>query len=355
MKKLSDVVDYDKTHLEKREKLRNLLEAEEEALLEELAAKRVLEECNYCTEQTNRFASYNEEMEAAKLQECLKALEREKIAKGMKCTRTDNIELRETHKMQMYEKKCIEMEEQERENMWHQVLLNDVRRKEQIERQEASRKYQEMLQRRRTYDEQIAISNRERKDTLNEEREKEKARLEKIRMKMEQDYYDDMTRRREKQMANKANYMEGHKLKVQRQWQEKCRERELDNNTIRTALDALSTERLRKRNAILNWRKEEKIFADYFNIERKAAEELEKESDNVLMEWMLREASKAEETNKQEETKRRIRKENAIEEYQKHIDELKLKAENERRVRTEKMRRVSASARKEIQRKLDCT
>jgi hypothetical protein len=47
----------------------------------------------------------------------------------MQCMREDEIRLRQMQKLQIYEKKCMEQEEEDRENMWHQILLNDVRRK----------------------------------------------------------------------------------------------------------------------------------------------------------------------------------------------------------------------------------
>lgn len=47
----------------------------------------------------------------------------------MQCTKEDEKRLREVQKMQMMEKRFLEQEEEHRDNMWHQVLLDDVRRK----------------------------------------------------------------------------------------------------------------------------------------------------------------------------------------------------------------------------------
>lgn len=47
----------------------------------------------------------------------------------MKCTKIDKIKLREMQKMQMEERKQIEQNNAEVDELWHQVLLNDVRMK----------------------------------------------------------------------------------------------------------------------------------------------------------------------------------------------------------------------------------
>lgn len=48
----------------------------------------------------------------------------------------------------------------------------------------------EMRERRRAYDEQISSANRERRETLQKEREQENRRLDKLKQKMEEDYYN---------------------------------------------------------------------------------------------------------------------------------------------------------------------
>lgn len=47
----------------------------------------------------------------------------------MRCTREDEIRLKELQKLQMEERKYIEMEEQDRDMLWHQVLMDDFNRK----------------------------------------------------------------------------------------------------------------------------------------------------------------------------------------------------------------------------------
>ncbi|KAI8423792.1 hypothetical protein MSG28_012806, partial [Choristoneura fumiferana] len=127
-KTLADVVGYDAVHLQKREKLKLLLEQEEEELTQELATKQAMEECVYCTEKDSKIKTHKEEVE---------------------------------------------------------------KEKEQYERDQERRRQQEMLERRLAYDEQIASANRKRRETLREEREKENRRLERMRKKMEQDHYED--------------------------------------------------------------------------------------------------------------------------------------------------------------------
>lgn len=47
----------------------------------------------------------------------------------MMCNKSDEIRLRMLQKAQMEEKRYIQMEEENRERMWHQVLIEDVSRK----------------------------------------------------------------------------------------------------------------------------------------------------------------------------------------------------------------------------------
>lgn len=47
-------------------------------------------------------------------------------------------------------------------------------------------------------------------------------------------------------MANKQHFIEGHQDKMSRLKQERMRERELDNNTIKIALEELRKEKERK-------------------------------------------------------------------------------------------------------------
>lgn len=45
---------------------------------------------------------------------------------------------------------------------------------------------------------------------------------------------------------NKANYIEGHEMKMSRLMREKIRDRRIDDGTIKVALEELRKERLRK-------------------------------------------------------------------------------------------------------------
>lgn len=50
----------------------------------------------------------------------------------MRCTKADERRLKELQRMQMEEKRCIEREEEDREMMWHHVLMDDYNRKVSI-------------------------------------------------------------------------------------------------------------------------------------------------------------------------------------------------------------------------------
>lgn len=55
---------------------------------------------------------------------------------------------------------------------------------------EAERRHQEMLERRKCYDDQIKSANLKRQQILQEEREKENRRLAMMKKKMEQDHFE---------------------------------------------------------------------------------------------------------------------------------------------------------------------
>ncbi|XP_028164799.1 trichohyalin-like [Ostrinia furnacalis] len=312
-----------------------------------------MEECGYCAEKKEKTKNYKEDLEKKKINECLKALEREKIAKGMQSTREDEKRLREVQKQQMMEKKLLELEEEDREYMWHQVLLDDVRRKEEHERIEADRRHQEMLDRRRAYDEQIASANRKRRQALREERERERRRLERMREKMDQDHYDAIKRKKDLQQTNKKNFIEGHDLKLARLREDKQREWELDNHTIQVALEQLRQERIKRRNQVLSMRLEKELGTETFYRERRIAEQLEEESEKIAEEWKREEENKTDEFLRHVENERRISKEKAIQEYQKHLQNLKEDIEKTRLERSERMQRVSRTAHEELQRKME--
>ncbi|CAH0403433.1 unnamed protein product [Chilo suppressalis] len=321
--------------------------------IQEILTKEALKECSYCKEKEERIKKYYEETEKEKVEQCLRALEREKIARGIFGTREDEIRLREMQKLQMIEKQSIEQENENIEGMWHQILLNDVRRKQELERREAKRRHVEMLDRRKAYDEQIASANRRRQELLQEEREKERRRLEKMREKMERDHYEEIKKKREQQLMNKHNFIEGHKLKTLKKIEDRAAEREIDNNTIRTAMQELKEEKLRKKQEMLKWRREEEIFTENFNRERKIAEELDVEGDRVVQEWKQQEEQKADEFLRQVENEKNDNKNKAVQDYQRHLQKLKENMIKERIERAERMHQVSRTAYKELQRKME--
>ena len=52
-------------------------------------------------------------------------------------------------------------------------------------------------------------------------------------------------------MKNKMNFIEGHETKLQRLMSEKSRDREMDDNTIRIALQEIDRENRRKRDQMV--------------------------------------------------------------------------------------------------------
>lgn len=56
-----------------------------------------------------------------------------------------------------------------------------------------------------------------------------------------------ITKKKDQQKANKTNFIEGHQSKLSRLRNEKMKAREIDNATIRTALEELQLERERNR------------------------------------------------------------------------------------------------------------
>ncbi|XP_075985873.1 uncharacterized protein LOC142983000 [Anticarsia gemmatalis] len=330
-----------------------MLEEEEEAMAEELARRKALEECGYCKEKEAKVMKYLEEIESEKIRECQKALEREKIAKGMRCTREDEKRLKELQKLQMEERRRIEMEEQEVEMMWHQVLLDDCHRKEHFERMEARRRQQETQDRRRCYDEQIASANMKRQELIRQEREKENRKLEKMKKKMEQDHYEAIKKKKDQQMNNRKNFIEGHENKLQRLRNEKMKAREIDNGTIREALEDLRRERERSRIQMKNLQLEKQLCVDNFNRERRMASALEEEADKIADEWRQQEQEKNDEQKRQMERDKRACKEKAAQEYKRHIQTRNKELERAKQERNERMERVKRNAICELQRRID--
>ncbi|CAG4994995.1 unnamed protein product [Parnassius apollo] len=349
MKKLSDVVEYDNMHLQ-MQKLKLLLEQEEECLLQELMMKQSMAVCGYCQERERNVQKYDEEIKKEQMIECKKALEREKIAKGMQCTKLDEIQLRAMQKLQMEEKKYKEKKEEEMENMWHQILLDNVRKKEEREIREADRLRQEMLERRKAYDEQIASAKKERQETFKNERDEENKRLEKMKLKIEQEYYEAIKHKREQQMANRLNFIKGHEMKLSRLKNEKNQEREIDANYISVAEEALRKERQRKRNKIRALKQEESVFVDHYHLERKMAADLENETNNIIRECKTNAEKENDERTIQEEI---VKKMKALQNYKQYLDELKRQNNKERIERKEQMERVKKTAYLELQRRLN--
>ncbi|XP_073960782.1 uncharacterized protein [Choristoneura fumiferana] len=312
-----------------------------------------MEECVYCTEKDSKIKTHKEEVEKEKVRECLKALEKEKMAKGMMCTKADEIRLRMLQQAQMEEKRYIEMEEEERERMWHQVLIEDVRRKEQYERDQERRRQQEMLERRLAYDEQIASANRKRRETLREEREKENRRLERMRKKMEQDHYEALKRKKDQQMTNKFNFIEGHETKLLRLKNEKLRERQMDNNTIRIALNEIDRENQRKRDVMHRLQMDKQDCIENFIRDREIARALEEDRDNVVDQWMREKDKRTEQQLRRAEEEKRALKEKIAGEYRSHVVKMNSIMEQERQERGRKMQEVKRLAVNELQKRLD--
>ncbi|KAJ8708633.1 hypothetical protein PYW08_010015 [Mythimna loreyi] len=352
MKKMSDVVEYDLVHLQK-EKLKQLLEQEEEALIQELVTKQEMQECGYCAEKEKKHKGYLEEIEKEKIRECQKALEREKIAKGMRCTKEDVRQLKQLQKMQMEEKRFIEREEQHVDMMWHQVLMDDYNRKEHLEKLAAQRRQQETLERRRCYDEQIASANKKRQELIRQEREKENRKLEKMKKKMEQDHYEAIKKKKDQQELNRKNFIEGHEQKLARIRSEKMKAREIDNGTIRVALEELRKERERNRQQMKNLQLQKQICIENYNRERRMASAMQEEAEMIADEWQKEAHNKTDEHLRKVEQEQRECKEKAAQEYKRHIKTRNQELERAKQERSERMERVKRTALSELQRKIE--
>ncbi|CAK1589787.1 unnamed protein product [Parnassius mnemosyne] len=309
--------------------------------------------CAYCHERERNEKKYEEEIRKEQMMECKKALEREKIAKGMQCTRLDEIQLRAMQKLQMEEKKQIEQEAEEMENMWHHILLDNVIKKEERERREANRLRQEMLERRKAYDEQIANAKRERQEAFKNERDEENKRLEKMKLRIEQEYYDAIKHKREQQTANRLNFIKGHEMKLSRLKNEKNQEREIDANYIRVAKEGLKKERQKQKNKIRALKQEELVFVDHHNRERKVAADLENETNKIIQEYKTKAEKENDEHTIQEEIVKKIEREKALQNYKQYLEELNRQNKKERIERREQMERVKKTAYLELQRRLN--
>ncbi|OWR45778.1 hypothetical protein KGM_200048 [Danaus plexippus plexippus] len=352
MKRTADMVDYDKIHLEKREKLQHLLLREHEEFVQEQAERDAIRECGYC-ENKNRKEQYEEDLDKEKIRECLKALEREKIAKGMKSTKADEIFLREMQREQMIEKKRIQQSQEDVDMMWHQVLLEDVRIKEEQERLRIEKDKQEIIERRLAYDEQISSANRKRREVIQSEREIENRRLEKMKYRMEQDYYDAITRKKNQQMTNKMNYLEGFNMKMSRMKNDKEMEKQVDDRIINTALEELRREREQKIARMECLKMEKKLFVDHRSRERKIAENLEKETERIAFMLKQEKERDADDVTREIEVERRNNRYKASQEYKNYLEDLNIERERQRKERMETMARVKETAHKELTKKLE--
>ncbi|CAH2058285.1 unnamed protein product, partial [Iphiclides podalirius] len=303
-----------------------------------------MESCGYCKEREVKTQKSEDDLKKKTMIECKKALEREKISKGMQSTRMDEMELRAMQKLQMKEKKYMEKKSQEMEYLWHQ---------EEAERRELLRLKEEMRERRKSYDEQISSAKRERQETLKREREQENKRLEKMRQKMEQDYYNAFKRKREQQAANRSNYIEGHEMKLSRIELERNRERAVDVNCISAAVEELRRENQQKKDKMRALKQQEAIFMNYHQREKNMARVLEDEAHKMVQEWSTRLDKQYEERLRQEDATNKIKKEKALTEYRQHIENVNQQSMKERMERRQHIERVNRTAYSELERRLN--
>ncbi|KPJ03549.1 hypothetical protein RR46_01620 [Papilio xuthus] len=296
-----------------------LLQEEEQSLLQELLTMQSMKDCDYCKERENKLQKYEEEIEKEKVIACKRALEREKIANGMQYTRKDNIQMRAIQKLQMEEKKYMEIEAEKLDSIWHQVLINDIQTKEEKERKEEMRLKEEMRERRRAYDDQIYT----------------------------------IKQKREQQMTNRLNFIKGHELKILRLKNEKNRERKIDLNHIRIAEEELRKEKEDKMRQMRNLQQQSSIFVDYHYQERNMAAELEQQSEKILHKIKTNEDKRNEEHKKQKDEARKHKKEIALQEYRQHLENVNKQNIEAKLERKEQMKNVKKTAYCELQKKLN--
>ncbi|CAH4029708.1 unnamed protein product [Pieris brassicae] len=338
----------------RREKLRCLLGEEERQLASELLRRKQLEECKYCVARKSKLEQYEEELEHEKIMECQKAMEREKIyrAKGMQCRREDERQLRKMLKMQMQEKEYIASMNSEIDEMWHRVLLDDVKQKEERERLKAEHLKREMQDRRQAYDEQIASANRKARYALKMQREEENRITEKINKRMKDEYCDTIKKKKEQQSKNRMNYIEGHEQKMSELRNRTLEERSIDQRTIEVALKELCKERHKKMAEIQSFHREQQLCIENMEKERKYIKNLEFECDNMVGEWKT-ESERDNDTKIQMfEKEKRSKKEKSASEYRKYLKEKKIELENKRKERRNTKEDVNKAALREVELKL---
>ncbi|XP_045507130.1 trichohyalin-like, partial [Colias croceus] len=336
----------------RQNRLRDLLEREESELTNELIRKRQAEGCKYCTERKSKEEKYKEELEHEKIVKCQMALEREKIAYGIQSTKLDEHQLKAMQVMQIKEKKYIEDQQAEIDEMWHQVLLEDVRMKEEKERRDAERLKREMRERRLAYDEQISSANRKRQEILQQEREVENRRLDNMKKRMEEDYYDAIKRKNDQQLNNRMNYIKGHEMKMTRIKNEKSEERSIDSKAIMVALEDLRNERERKMAEIKSLQREKQVFVENVNRERRIAQNLNEESERLVRSWKEEKERESDIKALELERERQLVREKNAADYRKYIEQKNKEIENIKQERRELMRNVQNTAIRELNKKL---
>ncbi|XP_013164103.1 PREDICTED: trichohyalin-like [Papilio xuthus] len=159
--------------------------------------------------------------------------------------------------------------------------------------------------------------------------------------------------KREQQMTNRLNFIEGHELKILRLKNEKNREREIDLNHIRIAEEELRKEKEDKMRKMRNLQKQSTIFVDYHYQERNMAAELEQQSEKILHEIKTNEDKRNEEHKKQKDEARKHKKEIALQEYRQHLENVNKQNIEAKLERKEQMKNVKKTAYCELQKKLN--
>ncbi|XP_041972086.1 trichohyalin [Aricia agestis] len=353
LKKAFDVMEYDSVHLQKKEKLRKLLQEEQNEMMKELEFRESKKECGYCVKKTQEAIDREEEIEKEKVIECRKALEKEKIASGKYYTKADELTLRQSQRLQMQEKRNIEKEEKVIDLMWHDMLLQEVKMMKEKEDYDAEVSRQEMKQRRQAYDEQIASANRQRREIIENERENENRRLQKMKEIMENEYYMALKRKKRLAMENKKNFLEGHEMKINRLKHEKDIEKDIDLKCIEVSNEELRREKKNKLEKIRQLQNEKQIFVDNSRVEKSLLEKLSKETESVISEWKREEDNQIYKQLKKLEEENFRSKQEALTEYRRYIDARNKELEKKRQNRVECMEAVRRRALQELQRNMD--
>ncbi|CAF4770193.1 unnamed protein product [Pieris macdunnoughi] len=284
--------------------------------------------------------------------ECQRAMEREKMAKGMQCRREDEIQLRKMHKIQMQEKEYIASVNSEIDEMWHRVLLDDVKKKEERERLKAEHLKRGMQERRQAYDEQIASANTKTRYALKMERQEDNRITEKIKKRMEEEYFDTIKKKKEQQIKNRMNYIEGHEQKMSELRNRRLEERSIDQQTIEVALKELRKERDKKMAKIKSFQREQQLCIENMEKERKFIKNLEIECNKIVGEWKAESERENDTKTQMFEKEKRSNKEKYASEYRKYLKEKETEIENTRKERRKIKEDVNNAALREVELKL---